>query len=37
MCSLPPESLAALGLRVEEGRKIWLNLPPARVYRFYRI
>lgn len=32
---LPPESLARLGLRVEAGAKIWLNLPPARVYRFY--
>ena len=34
---LPPETLAALGLRVEPGRKVWLNAPPARVYRFYRI
>ena len=25
-----------LGLRVEAGRKVWANLPPARVYRFYR-
>lgn len=33
---LPPESIESLGLRVEAGRKIWLNLPPARVYRFYR-
>ncbi len=33
---LPPESIATLGLRVEAGRKVWLNLPPARVYRFYR-
>ena len=33
---LPPESLEKLGLRVEAGRKVWLNLPPARVYRFYR-
>ena len=34
---LPPEAMEKLGLRVEAGAKIWLNLPPARVYRFYRI
>lgn len=33
---LPPESMEKLGLRVEAGRKVWANLPPARVYRFYR-
>lgn len=33
---LPPESLEKLGLRFEPGRKVWLNMPPARVYRFYR-
>ena len=33
---LPAESVARLGLRVEPGPKVWLNLPPARVYRFYR-
>ena len=33
---LPPETIEELGLRVEAGTKIWLNLPPARVYRFYR-
>jgi phosphatidylethanolamine/phosphatidyl-N-methylethanolamine N-methyltransferase len=33
---VPPESLDALGLRVEPGRKVWANLPPARVYRFFR-
>jgi phosphatidylethanolamine/phosphatidyl-N-methylethanolamine N-methyltransferase len=33
---LPPESMEMLGLRVEAGRKVWANLPPARVYRFYR-
>lgn len=33
---LPPESMEKLGLRVEAGRKVWLNVPPARVYRFYR-
>ena len=31
---LPPDSVAALGLRVAAGRKVWANLPPARVYRF---
>lgn len=34
---LPPESIDKLGLRVEVGRKVWANLPPARVYRFYRV
>ena len=34
---LPPETIRKLGLRVEVGSKIWLNLPPARIYRFYRI
>jgi phosphatidylethanolamine/phosphatidyl-N-methylethanolamine N-methyltransferase len=33
---LPAESLEKLGLRVEGGRKVWANLPPARVYRFTR-
>jgi phosphatidylethanolamine/phosphatidyl-N-methylethanolamine N-methyltransferase len=33
---LPPDRIEALGLRVEPGRKVWANLPPARVYRFYR-
>jgi phosphatidylethanolamine/phosphatidyl-N-methylethanolamine N-methyltransferase len=33
---LPAATLHRLGLRVEAGRKVWLNLPPARVYRFYR-
>lgn len=33
---LPAESVEKLGLRIEPGRKVWLNLPPARVYRFYR-
>jgi phosphatidylethanolamine/phosphatidyl-N-methylethanolamine N-methyltransferase len=33
---LPPDSMDRLGLRVEPGKKIWANLPPARVYRFYR-
>jgi phosphatidylethanolamine/phosphatidyl-N-methylethanolamine N-methyltransferase len=35
----PPLSAATqarLGLRVEAGPKIWANLPPARVYRFFR-
>ncbi len=34
---LPPDTMEKLGLRVEAGTKIWLNLPPARVYRFYRV
>ena len=29
-------TLAALGLAVLRGPKIWLNLPPARVYHFFR-
>ena len=33
---LPPETIAALGLTVNKGHKIWANLPPARVYRFRR-
>ncbi len=33
---LPAETIQRLGLRVEAGRKVWANLPPARVYRFYR-
>lgn len=35
----PPVSeamLAGLGLHVDPGRRIWANLPPARVYRFRR-
>jgi phosphatidylethanolamine/phosphatidyl-N-methylethanolamine N-methyltransferase len=34
---VPSRILAQLGLRVEPGRKVWLNVPPAKVYRFYRI
>lgn len=34
--SVPARILDQLGLHVEAGRKVWLNLPPARVYRFYR-
>lgn len=34
---LPLDCMENLGLRVEAGAKVWLNLPPARVYRFYRI
>lgn len=33
---LPPEVIAALGLSVNKGHKVWANLPPARVYRFRR-
>lgn len=31
---LPPEILDALGLTLERGPAVWLNLPPARVYMF---
>ena len=34
---IPPDTIAALGLTVELGPKIWTNLPPARVYRFRQI
>jgi phosphatidylethanolamine/phosphatidyl-N-methylethanolamine N-methyltransferase len=34
---VPADTIAALGLTVETGAKIWANLPPARVYRFRRI
>lgn len=33
---LPPETIAAMGLSVSKGHKIWANLPPATVYRFRR-
>jgi phosphatidylethanolamine/phosphatidyl-N-methylethanolamine N-methyltransferase len=33
---LSGESLARLGLRFTAGPRIWRNLPPARVFRFYR-
>jgi phosphatidylethanolamine/phosphatidyl-N-methylethanolamine N-methyltransferase len=33
---LPPETIAALGLTVNRGNKVWANLPPATVYRFRR-
>ncbi len=33
---LPQEELDQLGLRVEKGERVALNLPPARVYRFHR-
>lgn len=33
---LPPETIAALGLTVNKGHKVWANLPPATVYRFRR-
>ena len=33
---LPPETIAALGLTVNKGHKVWANLPPARVFRFRR-
>jgi phosphatidylethanolamine/phosphatidyl-N-methylethanolamine N-methyltransferase len=33
---IPTSVMNQLGLRVEPGRKVWANLPPAKVYRFYR-
>lgn len=33
---LPPESLARLGLQTAIGQRVWRNLPPARIFRFYR-
>lgn len=33
---LPAELITALGLTVNQGHKVWANLPPARVYRFRR-
>lgn len=33
---LPAESLEKLGLQVVVGPRVWRNLPPARVFRFYR-
>ncbi len=33
---LPPESLEKLGLEVRVGPRVWRNLPPARIFRFYR-
>jgi phosphatidylethanolamine/phosphatidyl-N-methylethanolamine N-methyltransferase len=33
---VPPETIAALGLTVNKGHKVWANLPPATVYRFRR-
>lgn len=33
---LPPETIATLGLSVNKGNKVWVNLPPATVYRFRR-
>ena len=35
--ALDPDQLAALGLRVTNGPKVWLNLPPARVQYYTRI
>jgi phosphatidylethanolamine/phosphatidyl-N-methylethanolamine N-methyltransferase len=34
--ALTAEQLARLGLRVTAGPKVWLNLPPARVFHFRR-
>lgn len=34
--ALTPEQMARLGLSVRPGRRVWTNLPPARVYRYRR-
>ena len=34
--ALDPGQLTAMGLVVTKGRKVWLNLPPARVYYYRR-
>ena len=34
--ALDPAQLTAMGLVVTKGRKVWLNLPPARVYYYRR-
>lgn len=31
---VPSDTIAALGLQVERGRRVLFNLPPARIYRF---
>jgi phosphatidylethanolamine/phosphatidyl-N-methylethanolamine N-methyltransferase len=31
---VPPETVKELGLTIEKGPKIWMNVPPARVYIF---
>ncbi len=33
----PPEQAAAMGLRIRPGRRVWANLPPARVYHYSRV
>lgn len=33
---VPEAVLTELGLRADPGRRIWANLPPARIYRFCR-
>lgn len=34
---LSDAAMAEMGLRAEAGRIIWVNHPPARVYRFFRV
>ncbi len=34
--ALDGEELRSLGLRAELGRKVWANIPPARIYRLYK-
>lgn len=33
---VPVETIERLGLCVKLGRRVWANLPPARIYRFFR-
>ena len=32
----PADQAAAMGLRITPGRRVWANLPPARIYRYSR-
>ena len=34
---LSAEQMSRLGIKVSAGPKVWLNIPPARVYHFHRI
>ncbi len=35
--ALDTDQLSALGLKVTKGKKVWLNLPPARVFYYSRV
>ena len=34
--ALSAEQMSRLGIKVSAGPKVWLNIPPARVYHFRR-